>query len=217
LFFDEPPTQGGIWWVSEMQVSFADGSTAVYNADSPYEPYAGSYTTNTGYAGTCTTSHLPAQDYRPPTTVPVEDLYYIETVPNGKSQDGDGFDTRIFLYKEDDLAHWIASNDDGHEEGEQEDGLFSELAIPLEQGARYYLKVVDLNDRPGYYSVRVQMGSLNNASSDGSPSMPDTYENDDSYTSADEDNALILDGTPQDRSYESGDPDWIIIDVPPAT
>lgn len=203
------PSDGGIWRISEIDISYKDGSSATYAADSAYANYAVAYTTDTGYSGSGTTSTLAAQDYMPPDSAGSGTFCYIETEPNGSSSAGDGFDAKIYLYAAGDLQHWIAANDDGHEEGSQDDSLYSELKVALASGT-YYLKVTEINEGPGCYSLRVNSSGFTNAVSSGTVSGADPYEDDDTAAAA----KTITIGATQDRSYTPYDVDWVKFIVP---
>jgi hypothetical protein len=200
------PTNGGMWWVSQIKVTTTDGSTATYSSSSPYTPYSIDYKTDTNYTATAVaTDMLPAQCYMPPDSPGADEtMYYIETVANASSASYD-MDTKLVLYEAGNLNEWIALNDDGY------NGVFADMKVPLKSGQTYYLKVVDLNGSPGTYSLRLNTGSFNNTASSATVALgEDAYENDDTYATAKEINA----GDLQDRALTTTDEDWVKIVVP---
>jgi hypothetical protein len=204
------PAEGGIWWVSRIDIAYANGSSAVYTSASPHDDYAFTYETESGSTGSGTSEKLAAQDYMPPNAAGAgKTLVYIETEPNATSDPDDGFDTKIYLYAAGDLENWIAANDDGHEEGAQGDGLYSELTVDLAPGT-YYLRVTDLNENAGFYSLRINASGLTNEVSTGTASGADDYEDDDTAAAA---KTFTL-GATENRSYAPQDADWVKFVVP---
>lgn len=202
----------GMWYVAEVKIEYKNGSSATYSATSLYNNFTVSYTTDTGYScSNAVTDLFVPQDYMPPASAPSgTQFYYIELVPNASTEydaeSGDPYiDPQIFLYKDGDYTNWISRNDDGGYFT-----LFPALKIPLEEHQTYYLKVIDLNNRPGAYSVNINTTAFTETGSTGTVSGPDAYEEDDDYTRA----KTFTFGTCEDRTYESGDPDWIKIVVP---
>ena len=109
-------------------------------------------------------------------------------------------------------------NDDWCSEPEFGDyTLYSTIKYPFEIGKKYLVKVVDINDSEGGYSIIMQSnmdfadGVLAGALA-ATVSGPDTYEaiNEDSSATT---NTLSAD-TVQHHSLESGDSDWMAITLP---
>lgn len=212
---------GGLWWLYEDVVTYKNGATVTYRAADPWSHYSATYKTDTGYTGSIADCGLlPGQDYMPPDTAGAgKTVKYIRTLVNGSSgvSREKYTDTKLYLYSEDDTTKWLAVNDDWCSDLEFGDyTLYSTIQYPFEIGKKYLVKVVDINDTEGGYSIILQndinfaAGVLAGARTT-MVSSPDTYEamNDDSPATT---NTLIAD-TIQHHSLESGDPDWMAITI----
>ena len=208
------PSSGGIWWLSEINIVLKNGSSAVYTAADPWSNYKVTYVTDTGYvspvAAACDFSA--GQDYMPPNDAGTGNtFYYVRTIPNASCDlapdKSDYTDTTIYLYSSD-TSKWIAKNDDWDDFNRG----YSAIKYPFENGATYYVKVVDLNNNTRAYSIVFQTDYTASKSTETvTLASDDLYEQDDTPATA---KTITLDAAAQDRVYTSGDPDWIKIVIP---
>jgi len=193
---------GGLWWISKTEIIYVDGSRAVYASDTPFNAYQ--FTTHAPFGVVRTEGvhhdRFPAQDYA---TKQGDEYFYIETFPNGSTKDN-RTDPIMRIYREDDLVHWIAYNDDGGRSH-----LASGIKMPMNSGEIYYICVEDYYANGGFYSIKVSAVGFDGASI-GTAAIPDKFEPDD-----DPDQAGVLSlNDVQDHSLSVGDQDWFRFAAP---
>lgn len=193
---------GGLWWISKIEIIYVDGSRAVYASDTPFDAYQ--FTTYAPF-GVVRNKGVyddpnPAQDY---VTKQGDKHFYIETFPNASTEDN-RTDPIMRVYREDDLVHWIAYNDDGGRSH-----LASGIKMPMNSGETYYICVDDYYANGGFYAIKVSADGFDGVSI-GTAAIPDNFEPDDNPDQA----GVLLLNDIQDHSLSIGDQDWFRFVVP---
>lgn len=193
----------GLWWLSEINITMDNGSSATYTQNDPHSNYSISYISSNGHVVEnypLQSEMIEAQDYVCDLNTG-NDLFYIETIAINSSEYSDPV---IKVYHESDTKNWIAFNDDGGR-----GGYNSGIIIPLVSGETYYIKIQNSFFRGDIYSILISKeGFIGTASEQAE--FPDQYELDDDYLHA---TPLYLDVI-QSHSLPMGDNDWFVFVAP---
>jgi len=177
-----PPLEPGVWWIPRVDVTLADGAVRSWLAASAWHSYEG---TDVG-AGFF---FVPA---------PGRQVFngsafrqHIETAPVAGTPVAD---TAIFVFREDDLVHWVAAADDP-----TTTSPYAILDCYLEEGR--YLVRVDGSEESGGYFIRLDEGP-EYVYDEAEPDGPDSP-------------SRLIPGHSYHRTVGGDDrSDWFVIDVP---
>ena len=201
------PLAGGIWWVSRVRITMAQGSWREYQAGDPYSTY--SYTS--GGTGPVQQSLRKSKVwigsfYATERGGPLP-LYTIHTFAVRGQRDSNPV---LQVYRESDQAAWIAVNDDPDVNQD-----YARITMPLRPGDTYYIRVDDRYHQGGHYGIKISKsaasGMLISAAED-----PDQYEPDGEHGQA---KRIRLDEA-QSHTFSRrdniwGDEDWLVFAAPP--